>query len=379
MIEPTESTTDESTGQTSAPEKIHVAFCLDNNYAEGTGVAAYSLCKNMAPEDEAVIHIVMSEPLQQKHREKFQKLEQTFAPKVEIRIYDDEKHLKHLALRFRNIFKIGHLPFSILIRVALSEILPSTINKVINFDCDILIFTSLRDLWNRLPSKDYVLAGVARDFYDTHNDYDHDDFDRERGTIDHPIRLLPWLRRQHMPIQMPFYINCGMTVWDLFRIRQSQRLTSEIIDFMLRYKPPLTDQDALTIVLRNNALLCDNKWNVCFYGSNPYKLWFDGSLRSREIAVLHFQFHPKPWKIKPYEFVKTHRATLAKYIFLRPPTIWHKYRQESPWRHSVRSRFRELFATPEDRKLFMPIFTGIAAMLVLTTSVSFYYLGRLFF
>jgi lipopolysaccharide biosynthesis glycosyltransferase len=378
MTEPTQPMTDEVTGQTSVPEKIHVAFCLDNNYAEGTGVAVYSLCKNMTPEDEVVIHIVMSEALQQRHRRKFQQLERMFAPRVEIKIYDSEEYIRRLINKFKHTTKIGSIPFSILIRIALPEILPSTINKVINFDCDILIFTSLRDLWNRLPDEDHVLACVARDFYDIHNDYDHDDLDKRLGTVDHPIKLLPWLRRHHIPVQMPFYISCGMTIWDLFRIRKSQRLVNEIIDFMLRYKPPLTDQDTLTIVLRNNVLLCDNRWNVCFYGSNPYKVWFDGSLQSREVAILHYQFRPKPWKIKPYEFVKTHCATLVKYITLRPTTIWHRYRQGSPWKHSLRERFRELFATPEDRKLFKPIFTGIAAALMLTMSVSFYYLRRFF-
>ena len=50
MAEPMQQITDkvtDETDQTSTPEKIHVAFCLDNNYAEATGVAAYSLCKNI--------------------------------------------------------------------------------------------------------------------------------------------------------------------------------------------------------------------------------------------------------------------------------------------------------------------------------------------
>jgi lipopolysaccharide biosynthesis glycosyltransferase len=77
-------------------EEIHVAFCLDNRYAEYTGVAAYSLCKNKVLEDEVILHIVMTEPLRPKHREKFQQLQNLF-PKVQIQIHDDERTIQCIA------------------------------------------------------------------------------------------------------------------------------------------------------------------------------------------------------------------------------------------------------------------------------------------
>jgi len=83
---PTEAGARERAG---GPEKIHVAFVSDSNYAECTGVAAYSVCRNMAPEDSVVIHIVMTEPFTTDHRKKFRQLERIFAPRVKIVFYDD--------------------------------------------------------------------------------------------------------------------------------------------------------------------------------------------------------------------------------------------------------------------------------------------------
>ncbi|MDR0445330.1 MAG: hypothetical protein LBG98_03570, partial [Puniceicoccales bacterium] len=361
----TEETTNQ-TDQASAPEKIHVAFCLDNNYAECTGVAAYSLCKNMAPEDEVVIHIVMSEPLQLRHRKKFQELEQMFAPKVKIRIYDSEKYLEQLMTRFKNNLVIRNWPISKLARIVLPELLPSSLDKVISLDADVLILSSLRDLWNRLPHEDHFIAGVIRCFY-AERDYDPES-ESKHG-------LLPWLRETQLGLRPSFDIHISVIVWDLRKICQTRHLINETIDFMFRYGPPLLAQDTISLVFRDHILPCGEEWNH----RTHYAIFEKPSIQTDFADILHCTARPKPWKIKPHEVVKIRRKAIMSYLTLRPPTIWHRYRQESPWRCSVRSRFWELFATPEDRKLFKPIFIGIAATLALTTSVSLYYLGRFFF
>ncbi|MDR2377241.1 MAG: hypothetical protein LBD54_00585 [Puniceicoccales bacterium] len=46
-------------------EKIHVVFfCDKNRFCEYIGVAAYSIGKNMAAEDELVIHILILETME---------------------------------------------------------------------------------------------------------------------------------------------------------------------------------------------------------------------------------------------------------------------------------------------------------------------------
>jgi lipopolysaccharide biosynthesis glycosyltransferase len=325
----------------------------------------------MAPEDEVVIHIVMSEPLQPKHRKKFQHLEQMFGPKVKIKIYDDEEHVRRLTARFKNKLIIRNWSISKFAKVALPEFLPSSLDKVISLDADVLILSSLRDLWNRLPKEDRLIAGVARCFY---NGCDFDDPESENKS-----GLLPWLRETHLGLRPSFDIHISVVVWDLCKIRQTQRFTNEAVDFMLRYEPPLPAQDTISLVFRDHILPCGEEWNnrahyVKF--QKPSKPSLTPPIDCT--AILHCTARPKPWRINPHEVIKIRRTAFTSYISLRPPTIWHKYRQESPWRRSIRSRFRELSATPEDRKLFKPIFTGIAAMLVFTTSVSFYYLGRFF-
>jgi lipopolysaccharide biosynthesis glycosyltransferase len=374
MTEPMKQTTDEVVGQTSALEKIHIAFCLDNNYAEGTGVAAYSLCKNMAPEDEVVIHIVMSEPLQQKHRTKFQQLERMFAPRAEIRIYDDEKHVGWLDKRCGE--KIGNWGASAFARLVLAELFP-LLDKIIYLDGDMLVLSSLKNLWTIFPYRNYAIGAVAKAYYDPL------DFEPQKRSPKNYgwnyLALRDWLEEHCSGIKIQFYTNSGVLLQDL-RIIRAEHLSEKVIDWMFHYQPPCPDLVAINVVFHDRTLPCNPMWNV---GGDIWdQLTYRNELftsHSDDVAILHCAAKPKLWKIKPYEVMKIHHATLMKYIFLRPPTSWHKYRQESPWKHSIRSRFRELFATPEDRKLFKPIFAGIAATFVLTTSTLFYYLGRFFF
>jgi lipopolysaccharide biosynthesis glycosyltransferase len=374
--------TTQTTSSTPELEKIHVAFCINNNYAEYTGVAAYSLCKNMAPEDRVVLHIVMSEVLNLRHRKKFRQLEQRFDPRVEIKIYDSEEHIHFLNTRLQRVVgKTSWWPIDICTKLLLSEILPLDLDKIIGLDGDTLVYTSLRELWNKLPAEGYALAAPAQELHDIHNDYDHEDIGKSWGCTDIEERLQLWLRSKHLPIQTPFYVDAGMLVWDIRFLRQNQRLAQESIDWLVRYEPPTPELHAITVVFRNHILPCIKRWNVC-NGYLPLEEQWRNifSQPAKGISIIHYlgSFN-KPWKLKPQKIIKQRWRKLISYLFLRPPTIWHKYRQGSPWRHSLRERFREFFATPEDRKLFKPIFTGIAATLALMASVSLYYLGRFFF
>ncbi|MDR0444814.1 MAG: hypothetical protein LBG98_00795 [Puniceicoccales bacterium] len=145
-------------------EDIHVAFCLDNDYAEGTGVAAYSLCKNMSPDDEIVLYIVMTEPLKSEHREKFQQLGNLFH-KIQVQIHDDERTIQCIAQTLtmpNGWLKLGAYPIrSVAARLVLDKVLPETIHKVIYLDGDTLVFDSLKDLWQKLPRENYAIAGVT--------------------------------------------------------------------------------------------------------------------------------------------------------------------------------------------------------------------------
>jgi lipopolysaccharide biosynthesis glycosyltransferase len=301
---------------------------------------------------------------------------------VEIKIYDSEEHIHFLNTRLQRVVgKTSWWPIDICTKLLLSEILPLDLDKIIGLDGDTLVYTSLRELWNKLPAEGYALAATVRELHDIHNDYDHDDLDRLWGCADNGNRFQVFLRKKHLPIQASFCINAGMLIWDLCFLRQNQWLLQGSIDWLTRYEPPIPEQITINVIFRSHILPCGERWNT----GNDYlplkEQWRNiFSQPAKGISIIHYPGSlNKPWKLKPQKIIKQRWRKLISYLFLRPPTIWHKYRQESPWKHSLRERFRELFATPEDRKLFKPIFTGIAATLALMASVSLYYLGRFFF
>jgi lipopolysaccharide biosynthesis glycosyltransferase len=348
-------------------EEIHVAFCLDNNYAEYTGVAAYSLCKNKALEDEVIIHIVMTEPLKSEHREKFQQLESLF-PKIQIQIHDDERTIQCIAEAIdmpNGWLRIGidHYPVKgMAARLVLDKILPETLHKVIYLDGDILVLDSLKNLWQKLPKENYAIAGIA---------------DSCRDPVIFPSQgIMDRICELHIycpDISFPLYINSGVLVLDLDILRQ-ENLFSDVIAWMVRYRSLRPDQDAINVVLHDRTLECEGKWDV-FPDLNSRNTTTKKPVPGA--AIMHYA-GPKPWA-PPHRIVDhrwwqpKHWPTLWKYITLQPPTLWHQYRQESPWRHSKAALFTELFGTSKDRKIFIPFLGMILGVVALPfLGISFY-------
>jgi len=365
-------------GRAGGPEKIHVAFVSDSNYAECTGVAAYSVCQNMAPEDSVVIHVVMTEPFTTDHRKKFRQLERIFAPRVKIVFYDDPSRADRYINKLKNQYKgetwsgryrSGTWPISSCYKLLVPVILPPTLSKVICLDGDLLVLSSLKGLWHKLPCENYMIAAALK-FIWRDSDFSPD------AKCDHPTLIF---LRSLGGIRLQISIDSGVMLWDLFAVHQHLFMVDKAIDWLLRYKPPFTDQDTLNVVFQKHILPCDSRWNMPNNWLPPAEMWksiFSGP--SRRGAVTHYEGCLKPWVLYPHEVIKQRRRTWISYLFLRPPTLWHRYRQESPWRHSLRSRFRELFATPEDRKLFKPAFIGIAVAAAIALPSALYGLCRLF-
>ncbi|MDR2420423.1 MAG: hypothetical protein LBD40_03935 [Puniceicoccales bacterium] len=258
-------------------EKIHVAFCCDkNHYCEYIGVTVYSIGKNMAAEDELVIHILMLETMEDEHRTKFQKLKDEFSGKMDICIYDDASTIA----KIRGLIEgIDHRPNTIgyYILFTLDEVLPD-LSKIICLDADVLVLTSLRDFWNIPLERPYCVAGV-RDRYD-----------------DDPGKLNPdvqnWLLRSlqkfgdNPETLFSLYINSGVLLFNLKRIHKHSLFFRAIEWTRNNSNLDLHDQTAINVVFRGRILECRGKWNtLCFpHINNP------------NIAIMHFARRcAKPW------------------------------------------------------------------------------------
>jgi lipopolysaccharide biosynthesis glycosyltransferase len=340
-------------------EEIHVAFLpLDNTFVTYTGVAAYSICKSMDPGDRIVFHVVMTEVLHPEHREKFQQLESLFPVKFEI--YDDALIAQRITEAFPMTdgwYKIGedawHLQ-GMASRLVLDKILPSSIHKVIYLDTDVLAFSSLRKLWNKLPQEPYVIAGICDGCVDPHI-----------YPSKHQRVNIKKLQVYCPDVSFPFYVHSAVLVLDLDIIRK-EILFPKVIEWMMHYRPTYPDQDALNAVLNGRILECEGEWGIF---SRP-------AMQSpiKDVAISHFAGQPKPWA-KPHKVINgrwwqpKRWPILWKYITLQPPTLWHQYRQESPWKYSKWVILKELFGTWNDAKIFLSVFSVIIIFMLLLAKI----------
>jgi lipopolysaccharide biosynthesis glycosyltransferase len=341
----------------SQAEEMHIAFCGDNNFAECTGVAAYSLLKNMDPRDKITVHVVMTETLHKWHRKKFRQLEQMFFPRASIVVYDTDDTIQQI-LQALNGINGKHWGISASARLTLDKILPKNLNKVIYLDGDILAFSSLKALWHKLPCSPYAVAGVKDGYCETPH----------LCSKEMQKNKIQGIQVQNPGSLFSFYINSGILVFDLNRIRQ-ENLFSKTIAWAIEHKPIFPDQDAINSVFHDQILELEGKWNTFGNHSMQHPI--------PDAAIVHFVGQPKPWNQRPCEVIKQRPSTLINYLFLQRPTssIWHRYRQESPWKHSKCyskwSLFLEFFQTKNDRKIFIPIFAVIITTLTSAIFVSF--------
>jgi lipopolysaccharide biosynthesis glycosyltransferase len=267
-------------------EEIHVAFCCDkNHYCEYIGVVAYSIGKNMAAGDELVIYILMLETMEDKHRTKFQQLQDEFGDKMDIRIYDDESTIA----RIRSLIEgIDHRPNTIgyYILLTLDKMLPIDISKIICLDADVLVLTSLRDFWNIPLERPHCVAG-ARDAYVD----DPEKLDTRVQNV-----LLPSIQKSSDNPETLFslYINTGVLLFNLERIRKYS-LFSRAIEWARNNNRSkdhsrcwLYDQTAINIVFRSRILECRGKWNTFCDPLRPIH---------PNVAIAHFAGVRKPWKL----------------------------------------------------------------------------------
>ena len=163
-------------------------------------------------------------------------------------------------------------------------------------------------------------------------------------------------------VSFPLYINSGVLVLDLDILRQ-ENLFSDVIAWMMRYRSLRPDQDAINVILHDRILECEGKWDV-FPEFPAIKKSLPGTV------ILHYAGKPKPW-VPPHRIIDNrwwqprNWPAFWEGITLQPPTLCHRYCQESPWKHSKAALFAELFNTSQDRKIFIPflgMILGIAAL-----------------
>lgn len=124
-------------------------------------------------------------------------------------------------------------------RLKLTEVLPQKIDRLIYLDADIIANIDLQELWETNLENLFVGACVEK--------------------VVPPKRK--FVCRAGL-ISGEEYINAGVMLMDLGRIRTKHNMYSECIEFLRQFpEANYFDQDAINYVFRGNIKLLEDKWN----------------------------------------------------------------------------------------------------------------------
>jgi len=260
---------------------IYITAVTDDQYAQHLGVAFASLLMN---NKKCAPHFfVVTDRLQTENEDKLRGVVTDFGASVSF--------LSVAGLAKEQFGEnIRHPAY---LRILIPHLLPSSLEKVLYMDGDVIVEGDLLDLWNTNIDA-YHLAAVP-----------------DTSRVDHLKKLIG---REGLP-----YFNSGVMLMNLRKWRETH-VREALVDFVKRHHKKFLyhDQDALNAVLHGEWLPLDVKYNfqtpLCFADDVFHP---EGSCPA---AIIHYTGRGKPWD---YITVQPFRENYYKYLRLTP---WNDYR-----------------------------------------------------
>jgi len=241
---------------------------IDSNYVKYCTVTLVSLFINNEPESIHA-HIIADKLTQQDKQLMHEELDKYGNT---LTFYDAGKELIE-SCPISN--ESSYISVATYYRIFLPVILPESISKVLYLDCDLIVESSIRELWNT-DLNGYALAAAE---------------DMSAGKDEYYNRL-----------QYPkknSYFNAGVMLINLDYWRK-HHTTEECIQYIRTYpeRLALNDQDTLNAILHTHWLRIPYKWNMHYYhrktvmdtaAETEIKHWLTSP------AIIHYISCIKPW------------------------------------------------------------------------------------
>ena len=253
-------------------DRINICLSTDDNYSRYAGVVIASILSNADENDELHFYI-LDGGIKPENRDKLKSLNSLKPCKINFIEIDETKFDDYKKVKTHDYISIASY---YLLKTA--ELLPD-IDKVVYLDCDVIVNTSLKELFNT-DTKDYLMAGVN----------------------DNKLRMVK---------ENPTYVNSGMLVLDLNNMRKDGtenkffEYTKENIDTITK-----GDQEIINEVCKGKIKVIEPEWNV--QTSN----FVNRSIYTKSPKIIHYLSKEKPWKFGSYSYYKQ---------------LWFKHLQLTPW------------------------------------------------
>ena len=239
------------------PEKISVAFCIDENLVEKIGTLIYSIGENTSSFVDAYITY---DNLSEKSLAKLEMLNKII-PTVDIKLLkvpeDQQERLGRISLKYT------WLPITTYYRYVLADVLKD-VDRIIYLDVDTLVLGDLTELWKIDLEGNFF--GIARD----------------------PLIAGYATLAQEFVDKNNMYANAGVLLIDLKLFRE-HNMGNKLIDFTVntvdycRY----SDQDVLNYYFIGAYKTLNSEWNC------GIKLIDD--IAKEDVKIVHFYGPGKPW------------------------------------------------------------------------------------
>lgn len=295
-------------------DTIHIALCIDENYAQHAGVTIASILYNKKSSTPVVFHIICDNLPLYEH-DNLKQITDKYGAAIAFHTVDSNS--------FNKLPVGGHINKAAYYRLAITEILPPSIEKVLYLDADLIVRFDISELCNTDISAHYAAAiqdiGIE-----------------SKGTLLRKIL--------GMPPQEP-YFNSGVLLLNATKWRE-ESINSKVINFINDNAEKIiyADQDGLNAILWGKWVPVHPKWNVYRVAFRKYYKWHERRKLSKEFieavknpCIVHFTGALKPWHdscLMPY---------VNEYYFYLAMTPWKGYRPPRASMYQLFRKYRKRF------------------------------------
>lgn len=211
---------------------MNVVYYSSDFFSEMCGVAIESLCENNTDSDEINVYVV-EDHISEKNKKRLTDITDKFGRNLKfIRMPSQEEVYPGITVNLGRTYA----------RMALGEILPQEVDRVISFDSDTLVMDSLNEMYNTQLSEDEYVAGV----------YDCVGAAMQKKVL-------------HVPDDLK-YCNAGMFLIDLKKWRE-QNVGQQLLEAVLKNADGkhimyFLEQDLMNLTFYKHLKLLHPRYNM---------------------------------------------------------------------------------------------------------------------
>lgn len=283
---------------------MNIVYCCSDFFAEMCGVSIQSLCENNVEAEEIVVYIV-EDHISEINKQRLDSIVEKYNRRIEYIVMPTQEDV------YPGVsFNLGRT----YARMALGELLPKNVERVLSLDSDTLIMDSLQDMYDTVFDDDEYVAGV----YDC-------------------VGSAMQNRVLHAPKDMK-YCNAGMFLIDLAKWRELnigrgllEAVLHNVNEKRIMY---FLEQDLMNVTFYGHIKLLNPRYNLL---TSVYLFEYDEVMRMKRPVSYYERKEVEEAKRKPALIHATTCFYVSKRMWVEGSDHpcaknYLEYRGRTPWR-----------------------------------------------